>query len=192
MNKNVKENSFDGAPGGSAGSLAYQGTVGSYSSPSNYQDAGRYDHSSLNKAYNNDTTGQSDTQIGDNSGSFDKDVEKLFRGKQKPTIDDVLAGMQYELQHMVKKDKHIAKQRVIENLKKYGPKYYTGLHMLNINDKDMDSPMAERVNVLNQMIAEKAERRKDLQLNDAIKDILNQKREEKIAKADCLISLTRK
>lgn len=190
MNKSLKENSFDGAPGGTSGVLNYQSPVGTHSSPSNYQDPSRFTSNDYNKYYDKHRTGQPDTQIGDNSGSFHKDIEKLFKSKEKPTIDDVLAGMQYELQKMVKKDKHVAKQRVVNNLKKHGPKYYTGLHMINIDDKDMDSPMIERINVLNKMIAEKEEKRKDLQLNDAIKNILQQKRDEKFAKADNLLKLS--
>lgn len=68
------------------------------------------------------------------------------------------------------------------------------LNMLNINDKDMDvNPvMQERINVLNKMIEEKAEKRKDMKLNDAIQDILRDKREQKFAKSDVLINLTKK
>jgi hypothetical protein len=187
MAKEIKENSFDAAPGGTSGALNYQAPVGTHSSPSNYQNP----PSDFNKYYNTDTTGQPDSSVSDNSGSFDKDVEQLFKDKEKPTIDDVMAGMQYELQNMIRKDKRVAKERVIDNLKKFGPKYYTKLHMLNIDDTDMTPEMKERVNVLDRMVAEKQEKRKDLKLNDAIQDILREKREQKFAKSDCLIKLTK-
>lgn len=187
MSNKIRENSFDAAPGSIDGSLSYQAPIGTHSSPSNYQDQSN----DYNKYYDNNTTGQPDTHIMDDSGSFDKDVEQLFTKKEKPTIDDVMAGMQYELQNMVKKDKRIAKERVIDNLIKFGPKYYTKLHMLNIDDTDMAPEMRERVNVLNKMVAEKQEKRKDLKLNDAIQDILREKRENKFAKSDCLIKLTK-
>lgn len=183
---NLKENAFDAAPGGTSGIVNYQSPVGTHSSPSNYQDPVK----DYNKYYDSNVTGQPDTQVTD-SGSFDNDVEKLFVGKEKPTIDDVLAGMQYELQNMIKKDKRVAKERVIDNMKKFGPKYYTKLHMLNIDDADMTTGMKETVNVLNKMVAEKQEKRKDLKLNDAIQDILKEKREQKFAKSDLLIKLTK-
>jgi hypothetical protein len=63
--------------------------------------------------------------------------------------------------------------------------------MLNIDDTDMTPEMKERVNVLNRMVAEKQKKRKDLQLNDAIQDILREKREQKFAKSDCLIKLSK-
>jgi hypothetical protein len=184
---NLKENAFDAAPGGTSGIINYQAPVGTHSSPSNYQDSSN----NFNKYYDPNATGQPDTQITGDSGSFDGDVENLFVGKEKPTIDDVMAGLQYELQNMIKKDKRVAKERVIDNMKKHGPKYYTKLHMLNIDDTDMTPEMQERVNVLNKMVAEKQEKRKDLQLNDAIQDILREKREKKFAKSDCLIKLTK-
>jgi len=191
MKELIKCNSFDGAPGGALGALNYQTPVGTHSSPSNYQDPSKFNSSDYNKYYDKTQTGQPDTQISDNSGSFDKDVDVLFTKKKKPTIDDILCGLQYELQNMTQKDKHMAKQRVIDNLKKHGPKYYTSLHMLNINPDDLDSPMMERINVLNKMVAEKEEKRSGLKLNSAIQNILKDKREQKISKADFLIKLSR-
>lgn len=184
----LKENAFDAAPGGTSGIVNYQTPVGTHSSPSNYQDTTT---NSFNKYYDGNVTGQTDTHVTNDSGSFDKDVERLFQDKEKPTIDDVMAGIQYELQNMIKKDKRIAKERVVDNLKKFGPKYYTKLHMLNIDDTDMTTGIKETVNVLNKMVAEKQEKRKDLKLNDAIQDILREKREMKFAKSDCLIKLTK-
>lgn len=189
MPNRMKENAFDAAPGGTSGIVNYQSPIGTHSSPSNYQDPSKFTSNDYNKYYNKDTTGQPDTNVTDKSGSFDSDVEKLFKGKEKPTIDDVMAGMQYELQNMNLKDKRIAKERVIDNMKKHGPKYYTKLHMLNIDDTDMDSQMAERVNILKKMVSEKEEKRKNLKLNDAIQDILREKREKKFAKSDLLMTM---
>lgn len=189
MSRPIRENSFDAATGGSAGSINFQPSLGTHASPGNYQDPSKFHSSDYNKYYNKDTTGQPDTQVGDTSGSFDKDIDRLFKNKEKPTLDDVMCGIQYELQNMIKKDKRIAKERVIDNLKKYGAKFYTKLGMMNINDKDMDvSPvMQERINVLNQMVSEKQARRVDLKLNDAIQDILKEKREMKSARASELL-----
>lgn len=191
MSEKIKENSFDAAPGGLAGSLNLQGGS-SFATPNfSYQDPSKFTPGDYNKYFNPDVTGQPDTKA--ESGSFDQDVDKLFKSKQKPTPDDVIAGIQYELQKMIKKDKRIAKERVIDNMKKYGSKYYTKLGMLNIDDKKMDvDPMQERLNILNQMISEKAEKRKDLKLNDAIQAILQEKRDMKSAKSEILIKLSKK
>ncbi len=189
MSKKIRENSFDGAPGGSAGSINLQPSLGTHASPGNYQDPAKFHSSDYNKYYNKDTTGQPDTQVGDRSGSLAKDVDRLFNLKEKPTIDDIMCGIQYELQNMVTKDKRIAKERVIDNLKKHGAKFYTKLGMLNINDKNMDvTPvMQERIDVLNQMVAEKQSKRADFKLNDAIQNILQEKRDQKSYRADELL-----
>lgn len=190
MTKNIIENEFSPAPGGSAGSLNYQTPLGTHSSPSNYQDPSKFNSSDYNKYYDKDKSGQPDTGVTADSGdSFDKDVEKLFKGKEKPTIDDIKAGIDAELSNMIHKDKQLAKERVISNMKKYGPKYYTKLDFLNIDDKKMNvnHEIQERVNVLNQMIAEKELRRSNLKLNDAIQDILKEKREKVISKSNELL-----
>lgn len=194
--KRAIEEFFDPAPGGSAGALNFQAPLGTHSSPANYTQ----DPPNRNNFFNSDTTGQPDTKItayGD--GSFDDEIDKLFAGKEKPTLDDLTCGIQYELSKMLHKDKQYAKEVVIDNMLKYGPKYYSRLSMLNIDEPtntnltenmNANPQMKERVNVLNQMVAEKQAKRVGLELNDEIKNILNQKREEKFAKADSLIKLS--
>ncbi len=191
MSKNkevLKEDAFDPAPGGTAGSVNFQPGYGIVP-PFSYQDPTKFDYSNYNKYFDVDTANQRDFKKTDTSGSFDKDVEQLYKGKEKPTPDDILCGIQYELQKMVKKDKRLAKELVIQNMKKYGPKYYTKLDMMNIDDKKMDvTPvMQERIKLLNQMIAEKKEKRAPLKLNSAILDILNEKRERQLAKSNELL-----
>ncbi len=63
---------------------------------------------------------------------YNKDVEKI---KNKVTPDEILTGLQYELKKMVFKRKDLAKVLVVNNLKN-DPKYYSKLHMLNIDDND--------------------------------------------------------
>lgn len=198
MKKILKCNSFDAAPGGAAGSINIQPSLGTHASPSNYQDPSKFTSSDYNKYYDKDRTSQPDTRVTDTSGSFNPDVDKLFKGKVKPTVDSVLCGIQYELSVMIHKDKRIAKERVIDNMKKYGPNYYSGLHMLDITDSDLTknidesmnnkSPvMQKRINILNQMVAEKQAKRDDLKLNDEIQNILKDKRDQKFARADELL-----
>lgn len=193
MSKTLKENSFDAAPGGMAGSINLQGGASFATQNSAYQDVGKFATHNYNKYYNPDTTGQLEPEKTDQSGSLDKSVDVLFNKKEKPTADDIITGIQYELQRMIKKDKRIAKERVIDNMKKYGPKYYSKLHMLNIDDKDMDvdAVMQERKNVLDQMISEKSEKRKHLKINDAIQSILQEKMDMKMAKSEELIRISR-
>ena len=63
---------------------------------------------------------------------FEKDVDDI---KYKVTPDEILTGMQYELKKMVFKRKDLAKELVVRNLKNDN-KYYTKLHMINIDDDD--------------------------------------------------------
>jgi len=65
-------------------------------------------------------------------GQYEKDVQDI---KYKVTPDEVLAGLQYELKKMVFKRKDLAKELVVRNLKEDN-KYYSKLHMLNIDDDD--------------------------------------------------------
>ena len=69
---------------------------------------------------------------------FEKEVEDI---KTKVTPDEVIAGIQYELKKMVYKRKDLAKILVVSNLKK-DPKYYSKLHMLNIDDDDNEPAQA--------------------------------------------------
>jgi hypothetical protein len=186
MSNNIKENSFDPAPGGMGGSMGGN-LLGTPTFPGSTRSPSSYNTDHYNKHYDTDRTGQPDTQmVDDPKGSFDKALDKLFKGKEKPTIDDITCGIQHELQRMIHKDKRVAKRLVIGNMLKFGAKYYTGLHNMNIDDKDMDTNpvMQERLNVLNQMVADKQSKRQDLKLNDAIQDILKEKRERISAKSD--------
>jgi hypothetical protein len=89
---------------------------------------------------------------------FDPQVDQLFQGKkQTPSPDEIMSALQYELSQMVKKDKAIAKQTVLKNMKE-DPHYYSRLHMLNIDDKKMkvdETTFSKTKAVLDEMIAEK-------------------------------------
>lgn len=67
---------------------------------------------------------------GQNPHDYVRDVEQV---KYKVTPDEVLAGIDYEMKKLVLKDKQVAKQNVVNNLKK-DPQYYSKLHMLDIED----------------------------------------------------------
>ena len=76
-----------------------------------------------------------------------------------------MSALQYELSQMVKKDKAIAKQTVLKNLKT-DPHYYSRLNMLNIDDKKMkvdeekkNTTFSKTKAVLDEMIAAKQKTR---------------------------------
>lgn len=190
----IKENSFEGAFGGINGMLNYQAPYGTHYSPDNSQDPASFAHSDLNKAVN---------QIGRNSNTvnppadatgkdFNKDLNQLYTKKETPTPDEVLTGMKYELQNMIKKDKSKAKQIVLNNLKK-DPHYYGQLHMLNIDDQEMTKNMdinenknlmnknfniGETKKLLEQMVAEKGKKYwVDERIVDVMKTIQSKKDE---------------
>jgi hypothetical protein len=128
----VKENSFDGAPGGGAGSLTYQAPYATPASPDVSQNPGAFDSNNRNKAANQPQ-----------KGVLKKDVDQLYANpRTAPTPDDVITGLKYETGQQIKKDPASAKKIVIANLKK-DPKFYTSLKHLNITDRDMVDNMTE-------------------------------------------------
>ena len=217
----IRENSFEGAPGGDSGTLNYQTGYGTPSGGNTTQNSSHFsssekttDHFHPNTASgsavpnmpdrpdkdgqgNTIKTGYPDGKIVDTSSDdntkdgegiagqkmgnkimspaaatdkaqsekplnpdqkFDPQVDQLFKGKkQTPSPDEIMSALQYELSQMVKKDKAIAKQTVLKNLKT-DPHYYSRLNMLNIDDKKMkvdESTFAKTKAVLDEMIAAK-------------------------------------
>ena len=137
--KNLKENSFEGSPGG-AGSLNYGQSYGTFASPQASQNPNDFQSSNSNK----DIGANSNTaKEAPDSGSIGRDLNAIFSKKNTPTPDDVAAGLKYELGHMNKKDKFKAKELVLKNLKQ-DPKFYTSLKMLNIDDEHMMDNMTEQ------------------------------------------------
>jgi hypothetical protein len=65
---------------------------------------------------------------------YEQDVDVI---KDKVTPDEIMAGLQYILKRMVFKRKDVAKEIVVRCLKK-DPKYFSKLHMLNIDGDNDD------------------------------------------------------
>lgn len=93
--------------------------------------------------------------------AFDGKVDKLFTKKNTPSPDEIMTGLKYELSQMVHKDKSIAKQTVLVNLK-LDPQYYSRLGMLNIDDDKMKvdesnnfSKFLKTKDLLEKMVTEK-------------------------------------
>ena len=72
----------------------------------------------------------------DPTKEFDPQVDQVFKKKDTPSPDEVMSALQYELTNMVTKDKTIAKQTVLANLKQ-DPHHYSTLQNLNIDDEKM-------------------------------------------------------
>ena len=118
------------------GGLGGASSLGTYSSPDVSQNPNsfKYTPSIAGSASDISTPPPEDY---DNKSTYDpsqyeKDVQDI---KYKVTPDEVLAGLQYELKKMVFKRKDLAKELVVRNLKE-DSKYYSKLHMLNIDDDD--------------------------------------------------------
>ena len=186
--KIVKENSFEGAPGGSSGTLNYQTPYGTpkdgntVQNPDHFADSNKtvthfvpntsQGSGAVIKALPKRPTEKSDQVQAtpakddinqkplDPTKEFDPQVDQIFKQKKStPSPDEIMSALQYELSNMVKKDKHIAKQQVLNNLKT-DPQYYSRLNMLNIDDKKMkvdeNATTVEKTKaVLDQMIEAK-------------------------------------
>ena len=206
----VKENSFEGAPGG-YGVMNYGGTYGTPNS--SFQDPSKFSSSDKTTNHmdsNTESTSSAMMQppdrpdrIGRNSNTIsttpdtgdtvhltkpntispetnadiqksqkpldpnkelDPKVDQIFQKSQTPSPDEVMSALQYELGRMVKKDKFIAKQEVLKNMKA-DPHYYSRLDMLNIDDKKMKvdestptDTFSKTKSVLDEMIAERKKR----------------------------------
>lgn len=139
INKHIDENEFSPAPGGSNGTLNYQAGYGTQNYAS--QDPDHFEHSDNNKAVNQNSDINKNSQ---DSGSMEKNIDALYAPSKKitPTADEIICGIKFELSHQIKKDKRMAKEQVIKNLKK-NPKYYSSLGMLNIDDAEMVKNMTE-------------------------------------------------
>ena len=113
--------------------------------------------------------------------AYDSQVDKIFSKKNTPSPDEIMTGLQYELSQMVKKDKAIAKQTVLKNLKT-DPQYYSRLDMLNIDDDKMKvdesinnfTKFSNTKNVLDKMVSERTEARSKLMSNAPLDSIFKE------------------
>jgi len=75
----------------------------------------------------------------DSAWDYVKNIEQI---KDKVTPDEVLMGIEYEMKKLVLKDKSVAKQIVVQNLKK-NPKYYSKLPMMSIDPDEKNEALME-------------------------------------------------
>jgi len=129
----IKENSFDGAPGGNSGTLNYQTGYGTFASPEASQNPDNFDSNHHNKAVNQQ--GNTAKNAPDPS-AIEQGLKDIYGKKNKPTPDEFKAGFDYEMGQMIKKSPREAKETILQNLRK-DPQYYSKLKMLNIDDESM-------------------------------------------------------
>ena len=141
--KIVKENSFDGGMGGMNGSISYAPTYGTFASPDVSQNPNSFTSNNGNKALGTNSNTRQDVT---NQADLDKDVNYIFSKKIKPTSDDVIMGLDYEMGKMIKKDKSKAKEIVLTNLKN-DPHYYRNLNMLNSSEDAITMNIKESTNL---------------------------------------------
>lgn len=141
-NHPIKENSFDGAPGGGAGAIGYAAPYGTPGGPDNSQNPTAFDSNNSNK--NRGNKGATTSNFPE-TGSMERDLNTIYAKRPTPTPDELIAGIKYEMGQQTKKDKGECKQIVLQNLKK-DPKFYSGLKMLGITDADMVDNMSENAN----------------------------------------------
>jgi len=118
------------------GGLGGASSLGTYSSPDVSQNPGSFKYAPTIAGSASDISTPPPEDYDNKStydpGQYQKDIQDI---KYKVTPDEVLAGLQYELKKMVFKRKDLAKELVVRNLKEDN-KYYSKLHMLNIDDDD--------------------------------------------------------
>jgi hypothetical protein len=134
----IKENEFSPAPGGTNGTVNYQTGYGTFASPDASQNPAHFDHS--DKHIGNAGNTRKDNLKAD--ANRQSDINAIYSKKDTPTPDDVVAGIKYELGRQNQKDKALAKQTVLDNLKK-DPHFYNKLKMLDIDDESMTQNMNE-------------------------------------------------
>jgi len=159
---------MQGLPYGQGGAITGASNIDTFSSPDVSQDPNHFG-TLTDKSKITATDKQSMRSIapfgpytGQDPKDFDRDVQSI---KYKVTPDEVLTGIDYEMKKMVLKDKQVAKQNVVSNLKK-DPQYYSKLKMLNIDENiktethDYRTSQEKAISeIINDMIKHKLNRR---------------------------------
>jgi hypothetical protein len=133
-----KEYNMSQVPVGGQPSIS--GQSGTYASPDVTQNPGSFpaDSSNVNivPPVDQDIKSKIDPE------QYKKDVEDV---KTKVTPDDIIQGMQYELKKQIYKNKMVAKETVVQNLKE-NPRYYRDLGMLGMTPDMMNESVTGDIN----------------------------------------------
>jgi len=190
----IQENSNDMAIAGNTGAISYGTGWGTHSSPEVSQNSTNFAHSDQNKATNQKSLGRNSntaTSTPASASAYDSTIDQIYSKPVTPSPDEVLTGLKYELQNMIKKDKSRAKELVLNNLKQ-DPHFYGRLGMLGISDDEMmninppqpqtqgttneEQQMMERLKIINEMIKTKG---KKAETPQSYKDALEDTRKKK-------------
>jgi hypothetical protein len=151
---------MQGLPFAQGGSVSGASDVSTFTSPDVTQDPNHFgtltDKSKITASSKDsmDKIAPFGPYTGQNPDDYQKGVTQI---KYKVTPDEVLTGIDYEMKKMVLKDKQVAKQNVVNNLKK-DPQYYSKLHMLDISDEektDHRTPQEKAISEVMQFLKEK-------------------------------------
>jgi hypothetical protein len=143
------------------GQPSISGQSGTYASPDVTQNPGSFpaDSSNVNivPPVDQDIKSKIDPE------QYKKDVEDV---KTKVTPDDIIQGMQYELKKQIYKNKMVAKETVVQNLKE-NPRYYRDLGMLGMTP-DMMNESTEPLLLEEEDLNEKLDLRADRSNNKIV------------------------
>lgn len=136
------------------GQPSISGQSGTYASPDAVQNPGSFpaDSSNVNivQPVDHDIKPKIDPE------QYKKDIEDI---KTKVTPDDIITGMQYELKKQIFKNKGVAKETVVQNLKE-NPRYYRDLGMMGMTP-DMMNESTEPLMLEEEDLNEKLDLRMD-------------------------------
>lgn len=171
-----KENNMSQIPIGGQPTLS--GQSGTYASPDVTQNPGSFpaDSSKVNivPPVDQDIKSKIDPE------QYKKDVDTI---KTKVTPDDIIQGIEYELKKQIYKNKMVAKETVVQNLKK-NPRFYRDLDMLTGGPEMMkENNQKEEIAKIIQNMAVESKGRERVEQKygnfDAIKKLMDEKWEEK-------------
>lgn len=134
--KNLKENEFAPAPGGSAGTSNYQTGYGTHSSPDVSQNPKHFSNSTSVGNHSNTVKKVS------NPADIKKWIDIIYSKPNPPTPDDIVAAIKRVSGAQIKKDPLAAKMEVLQKMAE-NPNAYRGLQDMNIDDKTMMDNVTE-------------------------------------------------
>lgn len=134
--KNLKENEFAPAPGGTSGTSNYQTGYGTHTSPDVSQNPRHFATGDSIGTHSNTAKSPS------NPSDIKKWVDIIYSKPNPPTPDDIVAAIKRVMGAQIKKDPLAAKMEVLRNMAK-NPNTYKGLQDMNIDDKTMMDNVTE-------------------------------------------------
>jgi len=170
LNEDLGDRMVLGLPYGAGGAIpgaVEPGVVDTFSSPDVVQNPAKFgtlvDKSKLtsNASGSMEKIAPYGPYTSENPEDYNKDVDDI---KYKVTPDEVITGIEYEMKKLVLKDKDVAKQNVVRNLKK-DPKYYSKLHMLGVYPEKDAAPDDDMM-----------ESKQQSAISEIIRDMYNKKR----------------